>query len=101
MLAYVAAPFSGDVQENMRNITEICQQIYEEYPEYTILSPLHNHSFLDETADWHKVLKHCLELLSKCEVLILTGDWEMSQGCLMEFQYAKEHRIPVVFWEGR
>lgn len=40
-----------------------------------------------------------IELLSRCDAVLVRGDWERSRGCRREVQAAYERRIPV-FWES-
>lgn len=36
----------------------------------------------------------CLDLLDRCDSMLVFGDWEHSRGCKAEVKYAKEYGIP-------
>nr|DAF86324.1 MAG TPA: Nucleoside 2-deoxyribosyltransferase [Siphoviridae sp. ctQkj3] len=44
---------------------------------------------------YDEILKIDIELLSRCDVVLVKGDWENSRGCIREIQAAHERNIPV------
>lgn len=42
-------------------------------------------------------LQKCLQLLRRCDILLLCGDWQNSKGCLAEFGFAMARKMPIVF----
>ena len=38
-----------------------------------------------------------LELMRRCDVLLLTGEWRTSSGCLKEWEEAQRLKMPILF----
>lgn len=93
---YVAHPLRGNVTENVKKVTEICQNISEEGIVIPF-SPIHAFGFVDPAGDQTFVFKCCLRLLSLVDELWVFGDWCKSEGCQIEIDYAKQRGIPVIF----
>ena len=55
---------------------------------------------LDEAAGWtlHVWLEGDMELLRRCDAVVLTPDWERSSGARAERQAAYNWSIPVYVW---
>lgn len=69
--------------------TELLQAVY--------VSPIHQQGFMYEGTPYLAGLQKCLELLRRCDVLLLCGDWQNSKGCLAEFGFAMARKMPIVF----
>lgn len=66
------------------------------YTNLTIISPLHAYSFLDsKNLTETEILYYDFRLLSRCDMLILSGDWRHSLGCMSEYGYAKAKGIRI------
>jgi hypothetical protein len=52
---------------------------------------------MSANGDQTQVLEYCLNLLSKANELWVFGNWEQSEGCLIEIDYAIENKIPIQF----
>ncbi len=65
---------------------------------YLPVSPVHAFGFLkDEVPEERELaLKLCRELVKGCDQVWLFGDWEKSEGCMIEIQAAEETGVPVV-----
>ena len=95
MRVYVSHPLRGNVEANRRRVDEICRRISEEHPDVTILSPIHNFGYVSPAGPQEWVLSQCRGLLHAADELWLFGEWERSEGCLMELACALEMGIPV------
>lgn len=106
-MAYLAHPyapiienlkvFTGEIKEaNVEETGDIAYEIIKKYPNLTIISPLHAYSFL-EGKDMEKteILKYDFRLLNNCTLLILSGYWRHSRGCMSEYGYAKARGIRI------
>lgn len=93
-LIYISHPYTGNEEQNEEEAMQISAHLAKLYPEILFINPL---SAMQHTAvaklDYESILKQCLTLLSKCDGMIMTGNWENSRGCMAEFQYAKENKI--------
>ncbi|MCE5295405.1 MAG: DUF4406 domain-containing protein [Chlamydiales bacterium] len=95
-IVYVAHPFTGDPEDNMRKINAIMQYLTLNYPDICFISPLHNFSY-DKDAKEADILPRCFALLSKCDDLWVFGNWEHSSGCRQEINQAKLWGMTVLF----
>ncbi len=106
-MAYLAHPyapivenlkvFTGEIKEsNVEETGDIAFKIMKKYPNLTVLSPLHAYSFL-EGKDLEKtdILRYNFRLLNNCTLLILSGYWRLSKGCMSEYGYAKAKGIRI------
>lgn len=75
-LIYVAHPFGGN-KENKFSIDTIMKNLVMLDRNNTYLSPLHNFSMVYFADEYAKGLKICLDMLNRCDALVLCGDWEI------------------------
>lgn len=106
-MAYLAHPyapiakslkvFAGEIKEaNVEETGDIAYEIMKKYPNLTIISPLHAYSFLDsKNLTETEILYYDFRLLSRCDMLILSGDWRHSLGCMSEYGYSKAKGIRI------
>lgn len=94
-LVYVAHPFSGDEKRNTQNALAEYKQLVQDNPDITFISPILAFGELNDTVDYEKAMEMCLELLARCDALVLTGNWYNSKGCLIEqdFMHHRGKRI--------
>lgn len=106
-MAYLAHPYAPikletqtyfkEVKENnLKDTGDIAYDIMLKYPNLTIISPLHAYSFL-EGKDMEKmeILWYDFRLLNNCTLLILSGYWRHSRGCMAEYGYSKAKGIRI------
>lgn len=99
-VAYVAHPFNGK-KLNIAKSKAIIEEIHKVHPCLILLNPLEIFSYekYSKEKNWYMTqLEDCLQLLSKADYLILTGEWERSRGCLCEWGFAKGKGITVFDW---
>nr|DAT43051.1 MAG TPA: Blasticidin M [Caudoviricetes sp.] len=106
-MAYLAHPyapivenlkvFTGEIKEsNVEETGDIAYKIMSKYPNLTVLSPLHAYSFLKgKDMEETEILRYDFRLLSNCPLLILSGYWRHSRGCMSEYGYAKAKGIRI------
>lgn len=106
-MAYLAHPYSplnrraeifveAIKAENVEEAGDIALKIMKKYLNLTIISPLHNYSFLEGNYEKEtEILKYDFRLLSRCDILILSGNWRNSKGCMSEYGYAKAKGIRI------
>ena len=93
-VAYLAHPYGGNHQ-NMVEARLLAGTLYEEFPKLTILNPLDNGEYMLGD-DEETIIKHDLELLARCDVLILAPGWEDSKGCNKELSEAIDRSIDIL-----
>lgn len=106
-MAYLAHPytpivknlkaFTGEIKEsNVEETGDIAFKIMKKYPNLTVLSPLHAYSFLEgKDLEETDILRYDFRLLNNCTLLILSGYWRHSRGCMSEYGYAKAKGIRI------
>lgn len=106
-MAYLAHPYSpivenlkvftGEIKEsNVEETGDIAYKIMSKYPNLTVLSPFHAYSFLEgKDMEETEILRYDFRLLNNCTLLILSGYWRQSRGCMAEYGYAKARGIRI------
>lgn len=99
---YLSHPFGG-LKDNIIDTGRVANVMQERLGDKgTILSPVHNFEWLsyrEETVGYWEDISHCLDLLSVCQGMILSGDWKKSLGCCIEYLYAVDHHIPIYYYK--
>lgn len=92
-----AKVFVGEIKEaNVEETGDIAYEIIKKYPNLAIISPLHAYSFLEgKDMEETEILKYDFRLLNNCTLLILSGLWRQSCGCMSEYGYAKARGIRI------
>lgn len=93
-LIYVAHPYGGQ-EKNKKATEEIIKRLYRLIPDKTFISPIHGICCPYESVSFEDGIKYCLNLLGRCDLLMLTGEWEKSPGCNREKEYAERQGIRV------
>lgn len=91
---YVSHPYTGDEEKNKKEAREITATLKNEYPAHIFINPLDTFQYT-EGWPYEKALKNCIELLGKCDGIIMTGDWEHSRGCKKEKEVADQLDIEI------
>ena len=98
-LIYISHPFSGDEEKNRGTIKAIkayCIKTTDPTQEFYI-NPIAAVSAA-QSFTYRTIIEQCLILLSRCDRLLLCGDWQSSRGCWAEYALAISRRIPVEEW---
>ena len=99
-MAYLAHPYASAFSDikafNLIDAGNIAFKIMRKYPNLTIISPLHAYSFFEgKELKETEILKYDFRLLNNCTLLILSGYWRHSRGCMAEYGYAKARGIRI------
>lgn len=97
-IIYVSHPYAGE-QTNLDEATGIVIELQEQHPNWIILSPIHMFSMLYDKLEYQDGLERCLWLLSKCDEMLVYGDYRESRGCRAEIAYCEGHLIPYKIME--
>lgn len=98
-VAYLAHPYGGS-KENIAKAAAMRVGLQEGHPDTTIFSPVEHFSPLEGHVNEPAVMRHCLTILRRCDVLWAAPGYAKSQGCALEIAYAHAHGIPVVYLWG-
>lgn len=101
-MAYLAHPYAptqnslATKEFNLMDTGNIAYNIMLDYPNLTIISPLHVYSFFEgKGMEETDILRYDFRLLNNCTLLILSGYWRQSKGCMSEYGYAKAKGIRI------
>ena len=98
-VVYVAGPFRGkdawEVEQNIRRAEALALEVWR--LGCAAICPHANTRFFDRALPDETFLKGDLEILRRCDAMILTEDWERSSGARAERQYAIDHNILVFY----
>lgn len=93
MLIYISHPYGGK-QENKQKVEEIINKLVQTNPENTYISPIHCFGFMYDAISYEQGLEMCLNLLERCDKMMVFGNWKNSRGCTAEVLFAEMHMIP-------
>lgn len=95
-LVYVAHPCGGLIRKNRKECQQIIKMLTKNLGEkYVFISPILNFGHMYYDVDYICGIETCIDLLQRCNILLLTGDWKNSKGCLCEYGAARAMQMPV------
>jgi hypothetical protein len=99
-VVYVAGPFRGpnswEIEENIRRAERLALEVWRLGA--AALCPHTNTRFFQGAAEDSVWLDGDLELLYRCDAILMTPDWRRSSGATAEHDFAVKHR-KVVFYD--
>ena len=98
-VVYIAGPYrsktiSGVVQ-NIRNAEKIALKYWK--LGYAVICPHKNTSLLDGYCDDKIWLEGDLEILKRCDIIVMMKNWQQSTGAINEYNFARINNIEVIF----
>lgn len=94
MLIYCSHKFGGKLENAKAAETKI-KRLQLADPDNAYISPIHTFGWLYDTADYNTGLRWCLDLLSKCDKMIVLSDF--SKGVHAEIDTAEALGIEVEY----
>jgi nucleoside 2-deoxyribosyltransferase len=93
-LAYLAGPYRGGTQDDIDRNIQIAREFAEalENKGYNVIVP---HTLYWGTMDDEKIIKKCLTLVERCDLVVLLPGWNTSSGTRKEVARALTKQIPV------
>jgi hypothetical protein len=99
VMVYVAGPFRGpnhwEIEENIRRAERLALEAWK--LGCAVICPHTNTRFFQGAAPDHVWLDGDLEMIRRCDVVLMTPDWERSEGAQAERRLALQLEIPVVY----
>lgn len=96
-IVYIAGPFRGktewDRQQNIRRAEGLALEVWRLGA--AAICPHKNTEHFDGSAPDELWLRGDLEILRRCDAVILLPTWPRSQGAMFEKGFAEDNRIPV------
>ena len=96
-LAYICGPFRApnawEIEENIRRAEVVALKAWK--AGFAVICPHTNTRFFDGAAPDEIWLNGDLEIMKRCDLVILVEGWDLSLGALKEIERAEELGIPV------
>ena len=99
MMIYVSHPYGGK-EANLKAVEAIVERLTQKDRANVYVSPIHAFGYLYDQVDYLHGLSMCIELLSRCDRMLVFGDWQSSVGCKAEIEYCNAHGIPFLLQCG-
>lgn len=105
MLIYVSHIYQNkeenkqEVEGIIKNLIANDKKYLPEHKKITYVSPIHAYGFLYEETEYEEGLNMCLDLLNKCDLMLVFGDYQNSVGCKAEIEFCEENGIPYIIKE--
>lgn len=97
-IAYVAGPFRGpnawEIEQNIRRAEEVSLEVWRT-PGWCAICPHTNSRFFQGAAPDSVWLEGDIEILRRCDALVLAPNWSKSSGTRAEVRVAIELKIPI------
>lgn len=95
-MIYISHPYTGNEEANCEDAERIAAELSSKYQGTVFVNPLNAMRHLkDSPVPYDGVICQCIELLSKCDGIIMTGEWGHSEGCKKEYAHAKKSNIRI------
>ena len=98
-VVYVAGPFRGpnswEIEQNIRRAETLALEVWKRG--VAAICPHTNTRFYQGAAPDDLWLNGDLEILGRCDAILMTEDWQRSSGARAEHDYAIQHVIPVLY----
>jgi hypothetical protein len=98
MLIYIAGPYRGDVTTNIANARRVAVELWEKG--YNVICPHLNTSSmeLDCKMPDARYLEGDLDILSRCDAMVVLPNSECSVGTQGEIAYCQNNNIPFTYY---
>ena len=104
MIVYLAGPIrpKGDqtLESNINNAKNIALELWKK--DYVVISPHANSdlpiSLADKEVESWRWLNGDLDIISRCDAVVVLPGWEESSGTKGEIEFAKERNIPITYY---
>ena len=96
-VVYLASPYSADNDwqkyQNIQNAHLVAKWIWANG--IVCISPVSNSAWMEGDIDEQVFIDGDIEILKRCDAVFLSNNWENSNGCNGECDYAKKNNIPI------
>lgn len=107
-LIYVSHPYGGK-EENKEKVENVLAHLRKRLstiplvgddPVNVFISPIHLLGHMYHDVAYEDGIQWCIELLERCDMIIMCNDWETSTGCRIEHVHAGVKGIPITDISG-
>ena len=100
MLIYTAGPYTRlDIPTNIDRAARIAAELWD--AGHAVICPHTNTAHFEELckrAGYEDFMQGCLDIISRCDALVMIPGWEESPGAQREYQYATSLGMPIYEW---
>jgi hypothetical protein len=102
MLTYIAGPYRAEtpqgVSENIKNARLVAVKLWE--AGYTAICPHLNTAYFEDHCTCYPevYLLGDLEILARCDAMVVLPNYEHSNGTLGEIKFAEDRGIPITYY---
>lgn len=101
-IAYVSGPYTHKTEwgtrKNIEAAADIAAQLWD--MGFGVICPHTNTAFFGGAATYHQFMEADLIILERCDLVVMTPNWQDSNGARMEHAHALEKEVPVYYWPG-
>lgn len=94
---YICHPFEtyGEVEENLKKEETLVKGLESVYgsKEIEFIRPF---KLIPHDIPRDQAMSQCLALLNKCDGIILSPDWNKSEGCRVEYEQALDNGLDII-----
>lgn len=98
MKIYISGPITG-TDDYMDRFAKMEEELKKEG--WIVVNPARVNAQLPEQTTHKEYMMTSLAMLEMCDAIVMQEEWETSKGCELEFEYAVEHKIAILFEGGR
>ena len=97
MLIYVAGKYTGNVDKNIADARKVAIALWEKG--HAVICPHLNSANMEDDckATWQDYLDGDLNIISRCDALVMVYNWRDSKGAMLEHDYATSLNIPIYY----
>jgi hypothetical protein len=95
--AYISHPYTGDEDRNKKEAAEIHRVLQKRYPDILFLNPLAMFEPIGDM-EYEQVMEYCLETLQDSDMIVMSGDFSNSRGCVRELREARALGMPIRYY---
>lgn len=97
-LIYVAGPYSGDIEWNIKRAEEVSIRLIREG--HHVITPHKNTAgyerYEDKNITYETWMELSLNILSRCDAIYVMTGSQQSEGTQREIEFAKQHNIEIL-----
>ena len=109
IVAYVAGPYRSKSKMKLINRMQVICNIIRARAVarelwklgYATFCPHSNTALFDGNVPDEVVLQGDIEILKRCDIIVMQGKWEDSKGSLNELLVANKNKIKTYEWDGK
>ena len=97
IVVYISGPYSGKISENIQKARTVAIQVWE--AGYMVFCPHLNtiHFENDCKCVYEDYLAGDIEIINRCNAVLMVEGWEGSNGATQEYNYAKAYGLPIFY----